>query len=426
MKQTWRWFGPADTICIEDIEQTGATGVVSSLYKLSNGALWTRKDIEARKREVELRFDGSPSSLLWDVVESLPVSEDIKKQDGDWRAHIANYKASLQNLAAAGIRVVCYNFMPVLDWTRTDLAWLLPDGAACMRFDIIDFAAFDLFILKRPGAMQEFSKTVIEAARERHASMTKAQCDALLANLVKGLPGANQELSFDDFKQLLTAYDGIGPEKLKANLHAFLKEVVPVAESLGMRLCCHPDDPPFPLLGLPRVVSTEQDCVDLIAAVDSPANGITLCSGSLGVHPDNDLPGMMQRLGHRVSFLHLRNIRREGSAFPGSFYEAAHLEGNTDMVAFVAAILAEEARRKAEGREDWNIPMRPDHGHEMMDDFNRKRQPGYPLIGRLRGLAELRGVITALSSEHVSFTNSGVDPDLVLKSDADSSSEAKH
>ncbi|MFT6301677.1 MAG: mannonate dehydratase [Granulosicoccus sp.] len=405
MKQTWRWFGPADAICIEDIEQTGATGVVSSLYQIPNGAVWSRQDIEVRKREVAQRFDGSPSALRWDVVESLPVSEDIKKQDGDWRSHIANYKLSLENLAAAGLKVVCYNFMPVLDWTRTDLAWLLTDGAACMRFDIIDFAAFDLFILNRPGAMQDFSETVIEAARERHATMSAADCQALLANLVKGLPGANQELSFDEFKGLLTAYDGIGPDELKANLYTFLKEVVPVAESLGVRLCCHPDDPPFPLLGLPRVVSTESDYAELIAAVDSPANGITLCSGSLGVHPGNDLPGMMQRLGHKVGFLHLRNIRREGTNFPGSFHEAAHLDGNTDMVAFVAAILTEEARRKAEGREDWNIPMRPDHGHEMMDDFNRKRQPGYPLIGRLRGLAELRGVITALSSDHVSFSD---------------------
>jgi mannonate dehydratase len=408
MIQTWRWFGPADAICLEEIEQAGATGVVSSLHQIPNGAIWTRQDIEARKLEIEQRFDGSPSSLQWDVVESLPVSEDIKKQDGDWRSHIANYKASLENLSAAGIKVVCYNFMPVLDWTRTDLAWLLPDGAACMRFDIIDFAAFDLFILNRPGAMQDFSETVIEAARQRHAQMTAADCEELLANLVKGLPGANQELSFDDFNELLAAYDGIGADELKANLYGFLREVVPVAEILGMRLCCHPDDPPFPLLGLPRVVSTESDYAELIAAVDSPANGITLCSGSLGVHPDNDLPGMMKRLGHRVGFLHLRNIRRESTEFPGSFHEAAHLDGNTDMVAFIATILAEEVRRKAAGREDWNIPMRPDHGHEMMDDFNRKRQPGYPLTGRLRGLAELRGVITALSSDHVSFTAPGL------------------
>jgi mannonate dehydratase len=405
MKQTWRWFGPSDPVTIEDIEQAGATGVVTSLHHIPNGEVWPRQEIEKRKLEIARRSDGTPSALQWDVVESLPVSEDIKKQDGAWRLHIANYKTSLENLAAEGLKVVCYNFMPVLDWTRTDLSWKHPEGAGCMRFDIVDFAAFDLFILKRAGAERDFPQAISEAAEQRYAAMVDSDREALLANIVMGLPGANQELSFQGFQNLLSAYEGIGADQLKANLFAFLEEVVPVAEGLGLRLCCHPDDPPFPLLGLPRVVSTEADYDDLVGAVDSPANGITLCSGSLGVHPNNDLPAMMRRLGPKVGFLHLRNIKRENSAFPGSFHEAAHLDGDTDMVAFIAAILSEEARRRAEEREDWNIPMRPDHGNEIVDDFKRKRQPGYPLVGRLKGLAELRGVITALSSDQVSFTS---------------------
>jgi mannonate dehydratase len=404
MKQTWRWFGPTDAVAIEDIEQAGATGVVTSLHHIPNGEVWPRQEIEKRKMEIARYTDGTTSALQWDVVESLPVSEDIKKQDGAWLDHIANYKTSLENLAAEGLKVVCYNFMPVLDWTRTDLSWKQRDGTGCMRFDILDFAAFDLFILKRPDAEQDFPQAIAEAAERRHAAMMDTDRAALLANIVKGLPGANQELSFQGFRNLLSAYDGIGTDQLKANLFAFLEEIVPVADCLGIRMCCHPDDPPFPLLGLPRVVSTEADYDDLVGAVDSPANGITLCSGSLGVHPDNDLPAMMRRLGHKVGFLHLRNTRREDSAFPGSFHEAAHLDGDTDMIALIAAILSEEGRRRAEGREDWNIPMRPDHGHEIIDDFKRKRRPGYPLVGRLRGLAELRGVITALSSDQVSFT----------------------
>ncbi len=399
MKQTWRWFGEPDVVAINDIVQAGASGVVTALHHIPNGEVWTTQEIEARKRLITHRRDGSPTGLSWDVVESLVVSEDVKKQAGDWRHHIANYKTSLENLAKAGIQVVCYNFMPVLDWTRTDLAWRLPNLSTCMRFDIIDFAAFDIFILKRPGAAEDFDAETMEAARKRYAEMSEDDHKALLANIVQGLPGANQTHSFHDFKQQLATYDGIDAQRLRANLFAFLEEVAPFAEKLGLRLCCHPDDPPFSLLGLPRVMSSEDDYAQLVTAVDIPANGITLCSGSLGANPDVDLPGMMRRLGHRVHFLHLRNVRRESERFPGSFHEAAHLEGSTDMVELIRVILAEETRRKNEGRADWSIPMRPDHGHQIADDFNRRVQPGYPLIGRLRGLAELRGVIAALASQ---------------------------
>jgi len=400
MKETWRWFGPADVVGISDIEQAGATGVVSALHHIPNGDVWTPDEISQRHLQIATRQDGTASGLTWDVVESLPVSEDIKKQDGDWREHIANYKTSLENLAASGLRVVCYNFMPVLDWTRTDLEWRLPNRSTCMRFDWIDFAVFDLFLLERPGAEQDFDDATKAAAAQRYAEMSADDRKALISNVTQGLPGANQELSFDEFGALLASYDGIDEAQLRSNLHVFLAEIIPVAERLGIRMCCHPDDPPFPLLGLPRIMSTEADYTDLINAVDSPSNGITLCSGSLGVDPDNDLPGMMKRLGHRVHFLHLRNVRREDDRFPGSFHEAAHLEGSTDMVALIDAVLGEENLRKSQGREDWNIPMRPDHGHQIADDFNRAVQPGYPLIGRLRGLAELRGIVAALTSRN--------------------------
>lgn len=396
MKQTWRWFGPADTVSTDEIAQAGATGVVSALHHVPNGKVWTPTDIETRKAEIAHRQDGAPSGLTWDVVESLPVSEDIKKQDGDWRDHIAAYKTSLRNLAEAGLQTICYNFMPVLDWTRTDLAYVTPTGSTAMRFDLIDFAAFDIFILGRAGAAEDFPDDIVEAAKERHSELPHADRNALFRTITMGLPGANQSLTPEDFRALLASYDGISPERLRANLVAFLEEVVPEAEALGLRLCCHPDDPPFSLLGLPRIVSTEADYVALTKAVDSPANGITLCSGSLGVNPDIDLAGMMSRLGPSVHFLHLRNVTRETEHFPGSFHEAAHLEGATDMIALLRAIRNEEDRRKAEGRADWSIPFRPDHGQAMSTDLTRVQQPGYPYIGRLRGLAELRGAASAL------------------------------
>ena len=396
MKQTWRWFGPKDLVSIDDTLQAGVEGIVSALHHVPTGAVWTPEEIAQRQREIGTMKDGSASGLNWDVVESLPVSEDIKKQQGDWRAHIDNYKASLKHLAEAGIEVICYNFMPVLDWTRTDLAWRRPSGATCMRFDLTDFAAFDLHILARPGAKEDFDDALRAAAAERFATMNEARRAELAKNVVFGLPGAAENFSLEDVRQHIAEYAQISEDTLRQHLVDFLSEVVPTAEELGLRLCCHPDDPPVPLLGLPRIMSTEAHYAAVMNAVDRPANGITLCSGSLGARPDNDLPGMMDRWGSRVHFLHLRNVRRETDAIRGSFFEDEHLDGNTDMVALIAACLREETRRKEAGRADWSIPFRPDHGQDILDDLGRKAQPGYPSIGRLKGLAELRGVIAGL------------------------------
>ena len=401
MKQTWRWFGPRDLASIDDIVQAGAAGVVTALHHVPNGVVWTPEEIARRQAEVSVRRDGTPSGIAWEVVESLPVSEDIKKQQGDWRAHIASYKQSLRHLAAAGLEVVCYNFMPVLDWTRTELRWSLPSGGSCMRFDINDFAAFDIHVLARPGAGGDYTNAVTDEAARRFAAMDEERKRQLARNVTMGLPGSTESMSLEDVRAHLDEYGRISPEQLRRHFIDFLSEVVPVAEELGVRLCCHPDDPPFALLGLPRIMSTEADYRAVLDAVDSPANGATLCSGSLGARPDNDLPGMMERLGPKVHFLHLRNVKRDSDALAGSFYEAEHLGGDTDMVALVAAILREEARRRVEGRADHAIPMRPDHGQDILDDLGRRAQPGYPTIGRLKGLAELRGVMTAL--EHGTF-----------------------
>lgn len=397
MRQTWRWFGPKDLVSIDAVTQAGAAGIVTALHHVPPGTVWTPEAIAQRQAEVSRRCDGSASGLAWEVVESLPVSEDIKTQSGAWRAHLEAYRHSLRHLAAAGIEVICYNFMPVLDWTRTDLAWRLPNGATCMRFDLTDFAAFDLFLLKRPGAEDSYDPALRETAAQRFAEMTQAQAAQLVRTVAFGLPGAAETLSLEDVRAHLDRYAAISTEKLRAHLIDFLSEVVPTAEALGLRLCCHPDDPPFPLLGLPRIMSTESDYSAVMRAVDLPSNGITLCSGSLGARADADLPGMMDRWGGRVHFLHLRNVTRESTQIPGSFHEAEHLGGDTDMVALIAAALREEARRKAEGRRDCSIPFRPDHGQDMLDDLTRRAQPGYPAIGRLKGLAELRGVIAALS-----------------------------
>ena len=397
MKQTWRWFGPKDLVSLDDVVQAGAAGIVSALHHVPPGEVWTLDEIARRQQEVGLLACGAPSGLTWDVVESLPVSEAIKKQSGAWRQHIEAYRQSMENLAASGIDVICYNFMPILDWTRTDLAYGLANGATCMRFDLVDFAAFDIHVLARPAAVEDYDETIREAASQRIAEMGDAQKSRLKDNLVCGLPGAAENMSLDDVKAHLAEYDGISAARLRQNQLDFLAEIVPDAERLGLRLCCHPDDPPVPLLGLPRVMSTEADYTHLVTEIDSPANGITLCSGSLGARPDNDLPGMMERLGPRVHFLHLRNVTRETEGVRCSFHEAEHLGGDTDMVALVSAILSEEARRRADGRADAVIPMRPDHGQDILDDLGRKAQPGYPSIGRLKGLAELRGVEMALS-----------------------------
>ena len=397
MRQTWRWFGPRDLVKIEDMLQAGVEGVVSALHHVPTGEIWTQEAIEDRQRLIATRGDGSPSGLGFEVVESLPVSEAIKKQRGDWRAHVEAYKISLANLKACGIETVCYNFMPVLDWTRTDLAHTVAHGGTAMRFDVHDFAAFDIFILERPGARESFPEAVVAIAEERFAAMDETRKETLAGNVVFGLPGAAERFTLEDVRRHLAEYADISEDRLGSNFVAFLEEVAPVAEKLGMRLCCHPDDPPFPLLGLPRIMSTEAHYKAMMDAVDVPANGITLCSGSLGARADNDLPGMMDRLGDRVHFLHLRNTKREMDGLYASFHEAEHLAGDTDMVALVASVLREEARRRVAGRSDASIPFRPDHGQDILDDLGRKAQPGYPAIGRLKGLAELRGVMTALS-----------------------------
>ena len=396
MRQTWRWFGPKDLCSVDDMRQAGVEGVVSALHHVPTGAVWTPAEIARRQAEIATMKDGSPSNLAWEVIESLPVSEDIKKQKGNWREHLANWKTSMRHLREAGIEVLCYNFMPVLDWTRTDLAWRLPTGGTCMRFDLIDFAAFDIHILARPGAAEDFTPDVVEQAAQRFAGMDDARKAGLAKNVVFGLPGAAESFSLDDVRQHLAEYAGISAAQLRQHLIDFLSEVAPIAEEIGMRLCCHPDDPPFLLLGLPRIMSVEADYRVVLDAVDVPANGVTLCAGSLGARPDNDLPGMMERLGDRVHFLHLRNVLRESGDIAGSFHEAEHLGGGTDMVALIAAVLRQERKRKASGRQDTSIPFRPDHGQDIIDDLGRKAQPGYPTVGRLKGLAELRGIMTAL------------------------------
>ena len=396
MRQTWRWFGPHDLASIDDIMQAGAEGVVTALHHVPNGMVWAPEEIARRQEAVRRRKDGSPSGIEWEVIESLPVSEDIKKQKGAWREHVANYQQSLRNVAAAGLRTICYNFMPVLDWTRTELRWPLPNGGTCMRFDINDFAAFDIHILGRPGAANDYLVAVAEEAARRFASFDETQKQALARNITMGLPGSTESMTIEDVRGHLAEYGEISPDQLRRHFIDFLSEVVPVAEDLGLRLCCHPDDPPFSLLGLPRIMSTEADYKTVLDAVDSPANGMTFCSGSLGARPDNDLPGMMERLGPKVHFIHLRNVKREGGGIAGSFYEAEHLGGDADMVALIAAVIKEESRRQQEGRSDHQIPMRPDHGQDILDDLGRRGQPGYPTIGRLKGLAELRGVMTAL------------------------------
>ena len=399
MKETWRWFGPDDPVSLQDIAQAGASGIVTALHHLSAGVIWSEKEISIRKKEILKSKENIAVDLQWTVVESLPVSEDIKRRSGDWRNHIKNYCISMENLAAAGISTICYNFMPILDWTRTELASKLPNGGTCMRFDLTDFIVFDVFILKRNRALKDYSKDLHYLARKRFENMSKKRKENLTSNVVSGLPGAAEKFSLEDVKNHLKKYENITEKILRRNLIDFLREVTPVAQDLGLRLCCHPDDPPFSLLGLPRIMSTESDYKIIMDEIPIQANGITLCSGSLGVRKDNDMTGMMSRLGDRVHFLHLRNVKRETDNIPNSFYEAEHLNGNTDMVSLINSILKEENRRRNQGREDWSIPFRPDHGQNILDDLQRYSKPGYPAIGRLKGLAEIRGISTALSKQ---------------------------
>lgn len=391
MRQTWRWFGPVDRVTVSDARQAGAEGIVSALHHVPTGEVWTKEEIRKRQEQT------SAGGLSWELVESIPISEDIKLGKALASRHINAWRKSLENLKACGISTVCYNFMPVLDWTRTDLRWGTSTGARTMRFDLVDFATFDLYILERAGAIDEYPDDVCQAAERRYWELDEAARTQLSSNIGAGLPGAAETYSLSDLRNQLDRYAGVDADALRARLIDFLSEVVPLAESLDMRLCCHPDDPPWPLLGLPRVMSTEEDYRKVLDAVDSPANGMTLCAGSMVARPENNLPGMVERLGSKIHFAHLRSVKRESESVPCSFFEDEHLAGDTDMVAVVAALVREEARRKQEGRGDWEIPMRPDHGQDILDDLDRGAQPGYPAIGRLKGLAELRGVMSALT-----------------------------
>lgn len=391
MRHTWRWFGPVDKVSVEDAAQAGARGIVSALHHIRTGEVWPVEEIARRHEEVKA------GGLVWDVVESVPVSESIKTQTGDWRTHVANWQQSLRHLSASGIRTVCYNFMPVLDWTRTDLRWTARHGAKAMRFDLVDFAAFDIHLLERPGATEDYDDELCEKAARRFAEMPEDRRVALSKNVGAGLPGSADGYTLTQLREHLATYAGISREKLQQNLVDFLSQVVPVAEEVGINICAHPDDPPWALLGLPRILSTEDDYAHMLDAVDSRANGVTLCTGSLGARGANDLPAMAKRFAPRIHFAHLRNVHREEESVPCSFYEDEHLEGHTDMVAVVAELLGEEKRRRAEGRADHEIPIRPDHGQEILDDLTRGAQPGYPAIGRLKGLAELRGIERALT-----------------------------
>ncbi|NUU67453.1 mannonate dehydratase [Enterobacteriaceae bacterium BIT-l23] len=387
MEQTWRWYGPNDPVTLDDVRQAGATGVVTALHHIPNGQVWPVEEIRERQRLL------AEKGLTWSVVESIPIHEDIKTHSGDYDQHIAAWQQSVRNLAECGIDTVCYNFMPILDWTRTDLAWTLPDGSKALRFDQIAFAAFELHILKRPGAEADYSEQERAQAADYFAAMSAADIDKLTRNIIAGLPGAEEGYTLDQFRARLAEYDGIDKAQLRENMAYFLKAVVPVAEQAGVRLAIHPDDPPRPILGLPRIVSTIDDMQWMKQTVDSIYNGFTMCTGSYGVRADNDLVNMIETFGDRIHFTHLRATCREQN--PKTFHEGAHLQGDVDMVAVVKAILTEESRRKAAG-DLRPIPMRPDHGHQMLDDLHKKTNPGYSAIGRLKGLAEVRGVELAL------------------------------